>query len=86
MQSRSSCRFDGKRITTQLVDQAHQHGASDLDIHNTVLIAADFCMYNRYVDGLQTARPHNDAMDMVMAKHMAEAGDCRPSETASTGM
>jgi uncharacterized peroxidase-related enzyme len=32
--------IDGKKVTTQLVDEARQHGATDLDIHDTVLIAA----------------------------------------------
>jgi uncharacterized peroxidase-related enzyme len=78
--------IDGKRVTTQLADQARQHGATDLDIHDTILIAAAFCMYNRYVDGLQTVQPHNEAMYREMGKHMAEGGYCRPSETTSPGV
>lgn len=65
---------DGKRVTSPLVDAARQHGASDLDIHDTVLIAAAFCMYNRYVDGLQTWQPRNDEMYAAMGKQMAEEG------------
>ncbi|HEY0797082.1 MAG TPA: hypothetical protein VGD64_15020 [Acidisarcina sp.] len=42
---------DGKDVTVQL---ARDEGATDLEIHDTVLIAAAFCMYNRYVDGLAT--------------------------------
>ena len=49
--------IDGKRVSRQLVDTAREHGATDLDIHDTVLIAAAFCMYNRYVDGLATIQP-----------------------------
>lgn len=30
------------------------HGTMDREIHDTLLIAAAFCMYNRYVDGLAT--------------------------------
>jgi uncharacterized peroxidase-related enzyme len=44
----------GKHVTTQAVEQARALGATDEEIHDTVLIAAAFCMYNRYVDGLAT--------------------------------
>lgn len=76
---------DGKRVTTQLVDQARYHGATNLDIHDTILIAAAFCMYNRYVDGLQTVQPRNKEIYREMGKHMAEDGYCRASEAVSPG-
>jgi len=69
--------IDGKRVTTQLVNQARHHSATDLDIHDTILIAAAFCMYNRYVDGLQTTQPRNEAMYLEMGRHMAEEGYCK---------
>lgn len=47
----------GTHVTPELVEAAREHGASDLEIHDTVLIAAAFCMYNRYVDGLGTYTP-----------------------------
>jgi uncharacterized peroxidase-related enzyme len=47
----------GKQVTAEDVDRARQHGATDLEIHDTVLIAAAFCMFNRYVDGLATWAP-----------------------------
>ena len=53
---------DGKQVTAESVENARKHGATDLEIHDTVLIAAAFSMYNRYVDGLgtwATARPGN---------------------------
>jgi uncharacterized peroxidase-related enzyme len=78
--------IDGKRVTTQLVDQARQHGTTDLDIHDTILIAAAFCMYNRYVDGLQTVQPRNEVMYREMGKQMAVQGYCRSSETVSPGV
>lgn len=37
-------------------------GATDLEIHDSVLIAAAFCMYKRDVDGLATTQPHDKAM------------------------
>lgn len=49
----------GKHVTSQDIERARQQGATDLEIHDTVLIAAAFCMYNRYVDGLATWQPHN---------------------------
>jgi len=47
----------GKNVQTEDVEHARRAGASDLEIHDTVLIAAAFCMYNRYVDGLATWAP-----------------------------
>jgi uncharacterized peroxidase-related enzyme len=47
----------GKDVTVQDVERARQEGATDLEIHDTVLIAAVFCMCNRYVDGLATWAP-----------------------------
>jgi uncharacterized peroxidase-related enzyme len=52
----------GKSVTDQAIQDAKSTGASDLEIHDTVLIAAAFCMFNRYVDGLATWS-HND-MDL----------------------
>jgi uncharacterized peroxidase-related enzyme len=66
--------IDGKRVTPELVASARQHGATDMDIHDTVLIAAAFCMYNRYVDGLATWQPQNTEMYADMGKRMAEEG------------
>jgi uncharacterized peroxidase-related enzyme len=47
----------GKQVTNEDVAAAHREGASDREIHDTVLIAAAFCMFNRYVDGLDTWAP-----------------------------
>jgi uncharacterized peroxidase-related enzyme len=44
----------GKHVQSADIDRARHAGASDREIHDTVLIAAAFCMYNRYVDGLAT--------------------------------
>jgi uncharacterized peroxidase-related enzyme len=49
----------GKNVTSQDVERARAEGASDLEIHDTVLIAAVFCMCNRYVDGLATWTPED---------------------------
>jgi alkylhydroperoxidase/carboxymuconolactone decarboxylase family protein YurZ len=47
----------GKNVTTSDVERARREGATDKEIHDTVLIAAAFCMFNRYVDGLATWQP-----------------------------
>jgi uncharacterized peroxidase-related enzyme len=49
----------GRAIDAADVERARQHGATDLEIHDTVLIAAFFCLCNRYVDGLATWTPHD---------------------------
>src|ERR1700679_3105131 len=47
----------GKHVTANDVEKARNAGAADVEIHDAVLIAAAFCMYNRYVDGLATWQP-----------------------------
>ncbi|HSB94085.1 MAG TPA: carboxymuconolactone decarboxylase family protein [Flavitalea sp.] len=49
----------GKQVTAELVATARSNGATDQEIHDTVLIAAAFCMFNRYVDGLATWAPQD---------------------------
>lgn len=51
----------GKHVTVAAVSRARDAGATDLEIHDTVLIAALFCLYNRYVDGLATVAPADPA-------------------------
>jgi uncharacterized peroxidase-related enzyme len=64
----------GKNVTTQDVEQARRLGATDLEVHDTVLIAAAFCMYNRYVDGLATMQPLDEAMYRERGKIVAREG------------
>jgi uncharacterized peroxidase-related enzyme len=47
----------GRAVTSADADAARAAGASDVEIHDAVLIAAAFCMYNRYVDGLAAVTP-----------------------------
>ena len=70
---------DGKRVSAEDIAQAKAQGATDLEIHDTVLIAAAFCMYNRYVDGLGTWQPRDESMYAEMGKHLAEHGYRKPS-------
>jgi uncharacterized peroxidase-related enzyme len=64
----------GKSVTARDVEAARQQGATDMEIHDTVLIAAAFCMYNRYVDGLATWQPQDESMYAEMGKHLASKG------------
>ena len=64
----------GKRVTAEDVGRARQHGATDLEIHDTVLIAAAFCMFNRYVDGLATWAPDDPDFYRARAALVAEHG------------
>jgi uncharacterized peroxidase-related enzyme len=70
---------DGKLVAAADVEAARRQGATDLEIHDTVLIAAAFCMYNRYVDGLGTWQPRDPEMYATMGKHLAEEGYVAPS-------
>lgn len=64
----------GKNVTEDDIQAAKDAGASDKEIHDTVLIAAAFCMYNRYVDGLATWAPNEDEAFMPMGQMLAEHG------------
>lgn len=65
---------DGKKVTPEDIDQARKEGATDLEIHDTVLIAAAFCMYNRYVDGLATVQPKDAELYRERGKLVAREG------------
>ena len=56
------------------VADARLEGATDLEIHDAVLIAAAFCMYNRYVDGLATWQPRNAEFYRTRGALVAENG------------
>jgi uncharacterized peroxidase-related enzyme len=64
----------GKHVTAEDVARARELGATDLEIHDTVLIAAAFCMFNRYVDGLATTQPQDEAMYRERGKWIARDG------------
>jgi len=71
---------DGKLVTSADVEAARSHGATDIEIHDTVLIAAAFCMYNRYVDGLGTEQPDNEALYRERGRRVARDGYVTVSE------
>jgi len=64
----------GKYVTTEQVDAAKALGATDKDIHDTVLIAAAFCMFNRYVDGLASNTPTDLSSYPLRAQQIADKG------------
>jgi uncharacterized peroxidase-related enzyme len=68
----------GRHVTAEDVAAAQAEGATDHEIHDTVLIAAAFCMFNRYVDGLATFAPQDpDAYD-EMGAQLAAHGYVKP--------
>lgn len=64
----------GKHVLPADIERARREGATDLEIHDTVLIAAAFCMYNRYVDGLATWAPTDRAGYLERAAPVAKHG------------
>ncbi|MGZ3765132.1 MAG: hypothetical protein ACXVA2_10745, partial [Mucilaginibacter sp.] len=67
----------GKNVTIEVVERAKAAGATDTEIHDTVLIAALFCLYNRYVDGLSTALPSEPGYYDVLAERIVNHGYTR---------
>ncbi len=67
----------GTRVTAEDIARARGEGATDREIHDTVLIAAAFCMYNRYVDGLATWTPDDPEVYDQMGRRMAQDGYVR---------
>ena len=67
----------GKHVSPESVQNAKQLGATDIEIHDTVLIAAAFCMYNRYVDGLATWQPRDPEAYREMGEILAHQGYVR---------
>ena len=70
----ASVRKGGKSVTAEQIEYARGLGATDREIHDTVLIAAAFCMYNRYVDGLGTWAPHDRQFYVNRAPQRAKEG------------
>jgi uncharacterized peroxidase-related enzyme len=64
----------GKNVRAQDVEAAREAGANDQEIHDAVLIAAAFCMYNRYVDGLATTLPDDPAEYATAAEGIVNKG------------
>jgi uncharacterized peroxidase-related enzyme len=65
---------NGRLVTPALVETARQQGATDRELHDTVLIAALFSLYNRYVDGLGTVTPAEPAFYDRLGHILLEKG------------
>jgi uncharacterized peroxidase-related enzyme len=70
-------RESGRAVDSDSVQAARAAGATDVEIHDTVLIAAAFCMFNRYVDGVGTPLPADPAAYEARAQHIATQGYTR---------
>jgi uncharacterized peroxidase-related enzyme len=62
----------GKEVKAEDIDTARGLGATDKELHDTVLIAASFSMFNRYVDGLASLTPTDPEAYKEMGKRMVQ--------------
>ncbi|MEO7047611.1 MAG: peroxidase-related enzyme [Ferruginibacter sp.] len=65
---------NGKNVTDTVIRKAKDAGATDIEIHDTVLIAALFCLYNRYVDGLATVTPADPSFYQDLGERLKKHG------------
>jgi uncharacterized peroxidase-related enzyme len=79
----SAVAHSGHAVTAEHVADARAAGATDVEIHDTVLIAAAFCMFNRYVDGLATIAPEDPALYAAGAQRLIKHGYLAPSADLS---
>jgi uncharacterized peroxidase-related enzyme len=71
----------GKEVNSEAIEEATCEGATEIDIHDTVLIASMFCMFNRYVEGLRTEMPKDLGTFERRGKMMAVTGYQAPTPT-----
>ncbi len=64
----------GKNVTPEAVERAKSLGATDLELHDTVMIAALFSFYNRYVDGLGTFAPTDPTYYAALGERLKNNG------------
>jgi len=67
----------GKSVTPEAIANAKAQGATDMEIHDTVLIAALFCLYNRYVDGLASVTPSDPSFYQYLGERIVNHGYTR---------
>lgn len=73
----SQVQQSGKSVTDAAIQKAKDQGATDIEIHDTVLIAALFCLYNRYVDGLATITPNDPGYYKELGERLKNHGYSR---------
>jgi uncharacterized peroxidase-related enzyme len=76
----SKIQENGKSVLPEHIGRAKKSGATDREIHDTVLIAALFCLYNRYVDGMGTFCPEDPAYYQKLAARLVTIGYDRPKD------
>lgn len=64
----------GRMVTEEMVADARAEGATDRELHDTVLIAALFCLYNHYVDGLASVTPTDPGFYDRLGKILKDKG------------
>jgi uncharacterized peroxidase-related enzyme len=80
LQIAAKVQHSGRSVTQKDVDHAKSNGATDKEIHDTVLIAALFCLYNRYVDGLATLTPADPEFYQTLGKRITTRGYMMPKD------
>jgi uncharacterized peroxidase-related enzyme len=70
----SHVQVSGKNVTISDIRKAKDQGATDIEIHDTVLISALFCLYNRYVDGLATVTPTDPKFYLELGERLKNHG------------
>jgi uncharacterized peroxidase-related enzyme len=75
----SAVQQSGHNVTAEHVAKGRAAGATDVEIHDTVLIAAAFCMFNRYVDGLAATAPDDPAVYAAGARRLVRDGYLDPA-------
>jgi uncharacterized peroxidase-related enzyme len=81
----SAVQVNGKNVTQTMVENAKNAGATDMELHDTVLIAALFSLYNRYVDGLASVTPTDPAFYDRLAAILVHSG-YMPSKNRYAGL
>ena len=66
--------INGKKVTTEVIDAARDAGATDQEIHDTVLLTGVFCLYNKYVDGLASVTPADPAYYNKLGERITTIG------------
>jgi uncharacterized peroxidase-related enzyme len=71
---------DARTVSSADIENSKKEGATDREIHDTILIAASFCMFNKYVDGLATLTPSPDDKQVweEMGQRMGSVGYVPP--------
>ncbi|WP_460941246.1 carboxymuconolactone decarboxylase family protein [Spirosoma humi] len=68
----------GRAVSSEAIARAQAAGATDREIHDTVLITGLFCLYNKYVDGLATVTPTDPAYYDTLGDRIVNRGYNRP--------